>query len=218
MRISPASAGVRPNSVRASSVRPAPTRPASPTISPARTLKRDVPHARARGTPGCGSRVPRAAARAVRAPKTADISRPTMSEMSVDAVHPGRLPRVDPPAVAQHRDPVGELEDLVEAVRDVHDARAPCAHLAHSASRRATSCAGSAAVGSSMITMRASLPSARAISTSCCSAIESSLAGRSGSIARPGAREQRLRDPGGGPTSRRAASASPAPGRAPGSP
>ena len=35
---------------------------------------------------------------------------------------------------------------------------------------------------------------------------------------RPGAREQRLRDPAGGRPSRRAASATPAPARAPGSP
>ena len=38
-RICPASAGVRPNSTRASSVRPAPTSPARPRISPARTVR-----------------------------------------------------------------------------------------------------------------------------------------------------------------------------------
>ena len=50
---------------------------------------------------------------------------------------------------------------------------------------RSTSLSLSEAVGSSMIRMRASAPRARAISTSCCSGIDSLLTSESGSIAAP---------------------------------
>ena len=50
---------------------------------------------------------------------------------------------------------------------------------------RSTSWSLSEAVGSSMIRIRASAPSARAISTSCCSGIDSPRTSASGSIAAP---------------------------------
>ena len=80
-RISPVSAGVRPNSVRASSVRPAPTSPARPTISPARTARLTP------WTPPAAQ--PRSRSSSTTSPgvtaflgNTADSSRPTMSWIS----------------------------------------------------------------------------------------------------------------------------------------
>ncbi len=62
----------------------------------------------------------------------------------------------------------------------------PCAFSSRiTRKRRSTSWSLSEAVGSSMIRMRASAPSARAISTSCCSGIDSRRTSVSGSIAAP---------------------------------
>ena len=62
----------------------------------------------------------------------------------------------------------------------------PCAFSSRiTRNRFSTSVSLSEAVGSSMIRIRASAPSARAISTSCCSGIDSRRTSASGSIAAP---------------------------------
>ena len=76
-------------------------------------------------------------------------------------------------AVAHHGDRVAEREDLVEAVGDEHHrARRASRRRRATANSRSTSTADSAAVGSSMISTRASSDSALAISTICWSAID----------------------------------------------
>ena len=79
-------------------------------------------------------------------------------------------------AVAQHRDRVADLQQLVELVRDVddRDARAP-AGRAMTRKSPSTSAALSADVGSSMIRTRTSWASALAISTTCCWPMRRSL-------------------------------------------
>ena len=128
---SPASAGVRPNSVRASSLRPAPTSPASPTISPARTL-----NVTSRTPARWHVRLRMArASRRLHVRFVPEDRRHLAADHERDergAVHPDRLPRVDSPAVAQHGDSIGELEDLVEAMADVEHAGPTRAHLADS--------------------------------------------------------------------------------------
>ena len=73
----------------------------------------------------------------------------------------------DRPAVLQHGHPVGDRLDLRHPVRDVDD-RDPCALSRRtSSSSRVASTRSSAAVGSSMTRMRASMAMALAISTIC---------------------------------------------------
>ena len=69
-------------------------------------------------------------------------------------------------AVTQHHDPVGDGEHLLEIVGDVDDGDAFGLQPADDAEQKLTSSAASAAVGSSMISTRASPFIARAISTS----------------------------------------------------
>ncbi len=96
----------------------------------------------------------------------------------------GRVPTSD--AVAQGRHAVGDLGQLLQPVRDVDDPDALRLQLADRRGRGcSTSWSLSEAVGSSMIRIRASAPSARAISTSCCSGIERRRTSVSGSIAAP---------------------------------
>ena len=54
---------------------------------------------------------------------------------------PGRA-RVDALAVAHHRDPIGDLEDLVQAVGDVDDRHAAQGQLAHDAEQPLRFCLG----------------------------------------------------------------------------
>ena len=54
-------------------------------------------------------------------------------------------------AVAQHGDPVGDLDHLVDVVRDEDDARALGHEVAHQAEQLLTSSAGRKGVGSSRI-------------------------------------------------------------------
>ena len=133
-------------------------------------------------------------------------------------VHPGRLPRLDPPAVAQHRDPIGQLENLVETVRDVQRPDAPRAHLANGLEQ---ACHVVRRQRRSWLVHDddAGMAAERARD------LDELLFGHREVTRRPigidlraGACEQRLRDPAGGSPSRRAASATPARAPAPGSP
>ena len=101
----PASA---PKSARASSVRPAPTSPATPRISPARRLERDVLEARLRST-GRGLRATTSSAVGDSAVgKTCAISRPTIIRTS-SARRVSARRRCRRSAVAQDRRAVGDL-------------------------------------------------------------------------------------------------------------
>ena len=75
-------------------------------------------------------------------------------------------------AVAQDRDPVGDLVDLVEEVADEQDGDAPVAQVADHGESRSTSSRSRLDVGSSRISTRASRTIARLIATSCWTAIE----------------------------------------------
>ena len=58
--------------------------------------------------------------------KQSPISRPTMSAISASAASSRPRGRVEiVPAVAEHRHPVGDLEDLLQAVADEQDRRRP---------------------------------------------------------------------------------------------
>ena len=122
-RTSPVSAGVRPNKTRASSVRPAPTSPASPRISPARTLKRDVAHAR-RPAP----QIPYLEDHLARLDECLGKDRRQLAADhhadQVAARHLVHAPGPDQHAVAQGRHAIGDLRQLFEAVGNVDDADA----------------------------------------------------------------------------------------------
>ena len=118
----PPLAARRPKSVSSSSLRPAPTSPASPTISPAPTsrstsAKRPERRESARGNAQDGHRSIVDAL-----PSSARVSSSSFAaDHHVDQRSPGQLRRrglADAPAVPQHGDAIGELEDLVEPVRD----------------------------------------------------------------------------------------------------
>ncbi len=141
MAIVPPSAGVRPNRTRASSVRPAPTRPASPTISPAPT-RRLTPAIRAAAQPTSRMRedVSRLELRAAFARSELRRPRHAESEIDVTADHQPHhavardladRQRRHQPAVAQHRDAIGEGHHFLEAMRDVDAADAVRPQLAH---------------------------------------------------------------------------------------
>ena len=99
--------------------------------------------------------------------KSASMSRPTIARITDwDRQLADRL-RQDVPAVAHHRDPLADGEDLLEPVRDEEDRVAPRPQRLDDAESRSTSCVVSAAVGSSMTMTRAFVVSALAISTSC---------------------------------------------------
>ena len=138
-RISPEVAGVMPKMVSASSVRPEPTSPAMPRISPARRGQGDVADRVAEGE------VRAARGRSRRGTVSAfgkswSIARPTIIETRSASVDLADRPGADMGAVAQHRDPVGEREDLRQLVADIDDADAALAqapdHVHQPARRR----------------------------------------------------------------------------------
>ena len=96
-------------------------------------------------------------------------------------------------AVAHHGDRLADGEDLLEAMRDEQHGGAALGQRADDAEQPLDLGADSAAVGSSMISTRASKLSALAISTICWSAIESPRTGRSASRRTP-RRSSRLLD------------------------
>ena len=115
----------RPVSASTSSSWPLPATPAMPRISPARTSKLTPlttcwPRSSATlrsattsvGSPGCDS--PRST--------TSWTSRPTISAARSSSSRLGRDPRPDDLAAPDDRDPVGDLEDLVQLVADEDDA------------------------------------------------------------------------------------------------
>ena len=110
--------GSAPAITRASSVRPAPSSPAIPSTSPA-CSERLMP---ASGPcPTCSNR-------SSSSPRRRAHLGEVVGEIAIGH-HPHELgdghllDRLggDQPAVAHHGDPVADAEDLVEAVRDVHD-------------------------------------------------------------------------------------------------
>ena len=117
-----------PNRTWASSLRPEPTSPARPTISPARTV---------RLTFRVIGRRTRSRASSTGAP----IGTAVFGKKGFDATPDHHLdefgraglrhrPRSDVGAVAQHRDAVGDLEQLVEPMADVDDPDAAAFELA----------------------------------------------------------------------------------------
>ena len=92
----------------------------------------------------------------------------------------------DVAAVAQHGVAVAEAEHFLEPVGDEDDRQAlGLAACGRCVARLATSASLSAEVGSSITMRRERIDSARAISTSCCSATERSRTGVIGSRLRP---------------------------------
>ena len=162
---------------RAVSVRPEPSSPATPTTSPWRnvrskgcdarplrpkSLKREQRRCRLRAAGACRWASPRQARGRASCWTSSTRSR---------ARPFGRV--ADQPAVAQHRDAVGDLEDLVEEMGDEDDAEAAALQLAHhrrTASR--TSCASRLAVGSSRISTLPDSSTARAMAMICWMATE----------------------------------------------
>ena len=144
-------------------------------------------------------------------------SRPTISRASERSVAPSVGHRVDLLAAPQDRHAVGDVQHLVELVRDEDDRRA----LARSAcagprTGPAPPAAVSTAVGSSSTSTFAPRNSARRISTRCWAPTPRSSTRASGSTARPN-RCESSRTPRGGAPCSRAAGRCAARRRAPGS-
>ncbi len=93
--------------------------------------------------------------------------------------------RTDPAAIPQHADGAGYRLKLLDAVRDVDDRNAVRGETAVTPKRRCTSASATAEVGSSMMRTRASIESALAASTSCCSATRHCRTGRRVGMSRP---------------------------------
>ena len=146
---------------------------------------------RRRCTPDAAQPTPRSSSTVspsgtVRFGNTADSSRPTIIRMSCSRLTSAIVARRDRDAVAQHGDAVGDHRQLLEPVRDVDHARRRCSRSSRTTRNRlSVSSFDSDAVGSSRIRTRASAPSARAISTSCCCGMLSSPASVSGSMRAP---------------------------------
>ena len=118
-----------PNSVCASSLRPDPTRPARPTISPALTVRltplvSGSAHEIARLEDGRADRRLRLRKEIVDPP-------PDHHLHELGGVGVADVARADIGAVAQHRDAIGDGEDLVEAMADVDDPDAAPLEAAH---------------------------------------------------------------------------------------
>jgi len=160
---------------------PAPTRPARPTISPGRNVR-------------FTSRMPPVRCQSPAAQhdfawgdqrfgKPADKSRPPSGESS-SARPAWAMDRVSRAAVAQYGDRGPRAPPAPPDVRAIKDADALLAPFAHHAMQISASLPESAAVGSSMMSACAWLPSARAISTNVLRHAERA-ASVSGSISAP---------------------------------
>ena len=117
--IEPAVAGWIPNSASATSVRPEPIRPAKPRTSPRLRSKRHVFEDACRCRDPCTDRI-----------DVALFGRRALLEEHLAAHHVrdrplrrhvGARPGRNQPAVAEHRDPVGDLEHLLHPVADEDD-------------------------------------------------------------------------------------------------
>ena len=146
--ISPASRGSAPKIIRTTSVRPEPTRPASPRISPGpgRRRRRARTGATGRGREASAGRRSPAPGPGTSRRGAADdlLHHPALVELA-------RRDRGDHARVLHHRDPVGELQHLVEAVRHVDDRHAVARSLRSRRASASTSFSVSETVGSSMI-------------------------------------------------------------------
>ncbi len=120
IQISPEVAGVTPKIVSATLLRPEPTRPATPRISPARTSNETswkTPLRVRSLTDSTTSPIGTASFGNIWV-----ISRPTIMRMMSSRVTSLGGVRADILAVAEHRELVGDLEQLVHLVGDVDDA------------------------------------------------------------------------------------------------
>ncbi len=188
-RTEPASYPSTPNTARAISLRPAPTRPARPTISPARTVKLtslNVPVEARPSTSRMGAPISATVfgnRSATSRPTIAATSRSTLvSAMDwVETYSPSRMTVT----VSQRENTSSNRWEMNTTARP--SSRSPRA----TANSRSTSTPLSAAVGSSMISRRASNEMALAISMICWSAMDSPAAGRRGSMRTPRPRKSR---------------------------
>ena len=102
-------------------------------------------------------------------------------------LEPGELGRevlADQAAVAQHGDAIGDAIHLIEEVGDEHHRHAGRPHPIDHLEQLVDLAASRLEVGSSRISTRASTSIARAIDTSCCTAIECDSSGDAGSMSR----------------------------------
>src|SRR3954468_9503119 len=178
-----ASALSMPKIARATSLRPAPTSPASATISPARTsseTSKNTPSRGRRSTFSIGS--PTSASCFG---KSALRSRPTMRR-TISSVVMSAVLASWTTAPSRMTVTVSEIVSTSSRRWGMNSTAAPCSCSARTTvNSRSTSGPESAAVGSSMISTRASRLRALAISTICWSAIERPRTGRSGSRRTP---------------------------------
>src|SRR4051794_7765419 len=179
----PASGLSMPKIARATSLRPAPTSPARPTISPRRTSKltsTNTPSRVRRSTLSSGAPISVSSLG-----KSCDSSRPTMRRTSASLVRSFVAPSwVTSPS--RRTVAVSQISKISSRRCEMNSTAAPRAFRVRTTpNRRSTSCPERAAVGSSMISTRASNDSALAISTSCWSAIERPRTGCSGSSRTP---------------------------------
>ena len=181
----PPTAGVIPNSVVNSSVRPAPTSPAMPTISPARTSNESgcfgwagVRNSRAASTTSPGRWLGRRASRS--------MSRPTIIRIIRSCSIPARS--AISPAFRPSRSTTTRSASSLTSPRRCEIQITLTPRRRNSLTTRksvSVSRAESELVGSSMMSSRARVERALAISTSCWRPIGSSASGVAGSRSRP---------------------------------
>ena len=182
-RTLPLSYGSTPKIARATSLRPAPTRPASPTISPARTVKVMSRNTPARVSPSTSSTTSPTSAGSFG--NSSVTSRPTIwrtsSSTVVSAI--GVVSMYEPSRITVT---VSQRANTSSKRCEMNSSARPSSRrLRATAKSRSTSTPESAAVGSSMMSTRASSEMALAISMICWSAIERPSVTRSGSSATP---------------------------------
>ena len=118
-----------PKRASPTSVRPAPTSPAKPTTSPARTSKFTSSNVNERLSPvDPQHRFARYVAGAHE--EVVDVPADHLTDKQLVA-RLGGEPGGDVPAVAEHGDPIGDAEHLVETVADEQHGDAPVAQPAH---------------------------------------------------------------------------------------
>ena len=141
----------RPKIASSVSERPAPTRPPSPTISPRRSVERNVAHHRV-AREVAAPRAPASPSRstgATRSHRSAPSSRPTIRRTSSVWFRLRSAAARDRAPFAHHGDAVGDREDLLEPMRDEDERRGPARAARMTSNRRSTSRGLSEAVGSS---------------------------------------------------------------------
>lgn len=172
IRSAPCSGLATPARSSAVSVRPEPNRPAKPTTSPCGSAGQNPGYGRTRRV-----RRPRSAPR----PRTGRCFCPCseypqlLADHLGDQLHPGQLRHgigAHQLTVAQHRDPVAELIDLIQEVGDKDDPRPWAFSLRTTANRRWVSSSSREEVGSSRISTFASTSTARAMAIICWTATE----------------------------------------------